>query len=291
MRDYTSPLPDGRSLTLGARTLVMGILNVTPDSFADGGLYADPGRAVAAGLAMVEAGVDIIDVGGESTRPGAGEVSADEEVRRVLPVIRSLAGQVAVPVSVDTYKASVARAAVDAGAGIINDVSGLAYDPALAAVAAASRAVLVLMHMRGHPADMYAHAHYERLASEVASELQASIDRALAAGVRREAIILDPGVGFAKRPEHSFGVIARLDDPAFVALDRPWLVGPSRKSYLKSVLGDLAPEDRDWGTAAAVTASVLMGAHIVRVHAVKEMVQVVRVADKIRALRGASPPA
>jgi len=147
------------------------------------------------------------------------------------------------------------------------------------------------MHMRGHPADMYAHAHYERLASEVASELQASIDRALAAGVRREAIILDPGVGFAKRPEHSFGVIARLDDPAFVALDRPWLVGPSRKSYLKSVLGDLAPEDRDWGTAAAVTASVLMGAHIVRVHAVKEMVQVVRVADKIRALRGASPPA
>jgi dihydropteroate synthase len=235
--------------------------------------------------------VDIIDVGGESTRPGAGEVSADEEVRRVLPVIRSLAGQVAVPVSVDTYKASVARAAVDAGAGIINDVSGLAYDPALAAVAAASRAVLVLMHMRGHPADMYAHAHYERLASEVASELQASIDRALAAGVRREAIILDPGVGFAKRPEHSFGVIARLDDPAFVALDRPWLVGPSRKSYLKSVLGDLAPEDRDWGTAAAVTASVLMGAHIVRVHAVKEMVQVVRVADKIRALRGASPPA
>jgi dihydropteroate synthase len=291
MRDYTIPLPDGRSLTLGARTLVMGILNVTPDSFADGGLYADPGRAVAAGLAMVEAGVDIIDVGGESTRPGAGEVSADEEVRRVLPVIRSLAGQVAVPVSVDTYKASVARAAVDAGAGIINDVSGLAYDPALAAVAAASRAVLVLMHMRGHPADMYAHAHYERLASEVASELQASIDRALAAGVRREAIILDPGVGFAKRPEHSFGVIARLDDPAFVALDRPWLVGPSRKSYLKSVLGDLAPEDRDWGTAAAVTASVLMGAHIVRVHAVKEMVQVVRVADKIRALRGASPPA
>jgi dihydropteroate synthase len=174
-------------------------------------------------------------------------------------------------------------------------VSGLAYDPGLAAVAAASGAGLVLMHMRGHPADMYAHAHYEDLASEVASELRTSVDRALAAGVRREAIILDPGVGFAKRPEHSFGVIARLDDPAFAALDRPWLVGPSRKSYLKSVLDGLAPgglapddsaaKDRDWGTAAAVTASVLMGAHIVRVHAVKEMVQVVRVADKIRALR------
>lgn len=291
IREYTIPLPNGRRVTLGARTLVMGILNVTPDSFADGGLYVDPGRAVEAGLAMIAAGVDIIDVGGESTRPGAAEVSADEELRRVLPVIRGLAGQVGVPISVDTYKASVARAAVDAGAVVINDVSGLAYDPGLAAVAAASGAGVVLMHMRGHPADMYAHAHYENLASEVASELRTSIDRALAAGVRREAIILDPGVGFAKRPEHSFGVIARLDDPAFVALDRPWLVGPSRKSYLKSALGDLAPDDRDWGTAAAVTASVLMGAHIVRVHAVKEMVQVVRVADKIRALRGASPPA
>jgi dihydropteroate synthase len=295
-RDYIIPVASGRSLVLGPRTLVMGILNVTPDSFADGGLYVDPERAVEAGLAMVAAGVDIIDVGGESTRPGAGAVSADEEQRRVLPVIRALAGQVAVPISVDTSKASVARAAVDAGAGIINDVSGLAYDPGLAAVAAASGAGLVLMHMRGHPADMYAHAHYDNLASEVASELRASMDIAIRAGVRLESIILDPGVGFAKRPEHSFGVIARLDDPAFAALDRPWLVGPSRKSYLKSVLGDLAPDDlalnnRDWGTAAAVTASVLMGAHIVRVHAVKEMVQVVRVADKIRALRGASPPA
>jgi dihydropteroate synthase len=291
-RDYTIPLPNGRALTLGARTLVMGILNVTPDSFADGGLYVDPGRAVAVGVGMVEAGVDIIDVGGESTRPGAGQVSAEEELRRVLPVIRGLVGQVgAVPVSVDTYKAAVARAAVEAGAGVINDVSGLAYDPELAAVAADSGAGLVLMHMRGESSDMYAHARYQDLAREVASELRRSMDIAIEAGVRRESIILDPGVGFAKRPEHSFGVLARLDDPALAALDRPWLVGPSRKSYLKAVLGDIAPAERDWGTAAAVTAAVLMGAHIVRVHAVKEMVQVVRVADKIRALRGAFPPA
>jgi len=291
-RDYTIPLPNGRSLTLGQRTLVMGILNVTPDSFADGGLYVDPGRAVAAGLEMVAAGVDIIDVGGESTRPGAAQVSGEEELLRVLPVIRSLAAQVgATPISVDTYKASVAQAAVDAGAGVINDVSGLDYDPELAAVVAASGAGLVLMHMRGRPADMYAHAQYADLAREVASELQHSMDIAMRKGVRRESIILDPGVGFAKRPDHSFAVMARLDDPALAALDRPWLVGPSRKSYLKAVLGDVAAPDRDWGTAAAVTASVLMGAHIVRVHAVKEMVQVVRVADKIRALRGGFPPA
>lgn len=269
----------------------MGILNVTPDSFADGGLYADAGRAVEAAVGMVEAGADIIDVGGESTRPGAAAVGADEEMGRVVPVIRALAGRVEVPISVDTYKASVARAAIEAGAGLVNDISGLAYDPALAGVAAAGQAGLVLMHMRGHSSDMYAHARYDDLAGEVARELRGSLNRAMQAGVPREAIILDPGVGFAKRPEHSFGVLARLDDPALAALDRPWLVGPSRKSFLGAALGARPPAERDWGTAAAVTAAVLMGAHIVRVHAVKEMVQVVRVADKIRALRAVSPPA
>jgi dihydropteroate synthase len=284
-RDYTIPLPDGRALTLGPRTLVMGILNVTPDSFADGGLYTEASRAVDAAQAMVEAGADIIDIGGESTRPGAAAVDADEELRRVLPVIRAVAARTQTPISVDTNKADVARAALDAGAALVNDISGLQYDPALADVVAEKGAGLVLMHMRGHSSDMYAHARYEDLTGEVARELRVSMDVALRAGVPREAIILDPGVGFAKRPEHSFGVIARLDDPALAALDRPWLVGPSRKSFLRDALGDLPPDERDWGTAAAVAASVLLGAHIVRVHAVKEMVQVVRVADKIRSLR------
>jgi dihydropteroate synthase len=291
LRDYTIPLPNGRSLTLGPRTLVMGILNVTPDSFADGGLHADPARAVAAAEAMLEAGVDIIDVGGESTRPGAAVVEADEELRRVLPVIRGVAARTGIPISIDTYKAPVARAALDAGAALVNDISGLTYDPALAGVVAAHGAGLVLMHMRGHSSDMYAHARYEDLAGEVARELWASLAAATRAGVAREAIILDPGVGFAKRPEHSFGVLARLDDPALAALDRPWLVGPSRKSFLREVLGERPPAERDWGTAAAVAAAVLVGAHIVRVHAVKEMVQVVRVADKIRALRAGALPA
>jgi dihydropteroate synthase len=291
-RHYIIPLPGGRSLTLGPRTLVMGILNVTPDSFADGGLYLDPARAVAAAQEMVDAGADIIDVGGESTRPGAAAVvDADEEMRRVLPVIRGLVAQIATPISVDTYKASVARAALDAGASLVNDISGLAYDPALAGVVAERRAGLVLMHMRGRSSDMYAHAHYEDLVGEVAQELWGTLEVATQAGVAREAIILDPGVGFAKRPEHSFGVLAHLDAPALAALDRPWLVGPSRKSYLKAALGDTTPAERDWGTAAAVAAAVLLGAHIVRVHAVKEMVQVVRVADKIRALRAGTPPA
>jgi len=240
---------------------------------------------------MVEAGADIVDVGGESTRPGAGVVDAAEEMGRVLPVIRGIAAQTRTPVSVDTYKASVARAAIEAGAVIVNDISGLAYDPALAQVAAEGRAGLVLMHMRGHSSEMYAHAQYADLVSEVGAELRVAMAVATRAGVPREAIILDPGVGFAKRPEHSFGVLARLDDPALTALDRPWLVGPSRKSFLRAALGDLPPAGRDWGTAAAVTAAVLVGAHIVRVHAVKEMVQVVRVADKIRALRAATPSA
>ncbi len=284
-RDYIIPLPDGRSLTLGPRTLVMGILNVTPDSFADGGRYSGPKQAVKAALAMVEAGADIIDVGGESTRPGAAAVDAGEELRRVLPVVRAIAAQTDTPISVDTYKAEVARAALDAGAVIVNDVSGLHYDPALADVVAEKRAGLILMHMRGHPVDMYAHARYDDLTGEIAQELSASMDVALRAGVPREAIILDPGVGFAKRPEHSFAIIALLDNWSFAALDRPWLLGPSRKSFLRDALGDVPPGERDWGTASAVTGSVLAGAHIVRVHAVKEMVQVVRVADKIRLLR------
>jgi dihydropteroate synthase len=279
-KHFTVPLPGGRALELGERTLIMGILNITPDSFADGGIHLDAGRAVDAGLRMVEAGADILDVGGESTRPGADEVGADEELRRVLPVIERLAAQTTAHISIDTYKAVVAREAVARGAGIINDISGLQYDPELAGVAAETHAALVLMHTRGRSRTMYDLAVYDDVVGEVQAELGQAIARATGAGVRREAVILDPGFGFAKKADHSYTLLAHLGDLA--ALDRPILSGPSRKSFLKQALGERLPADREWGTAAAVTVSVLAGAHIVRVHGVAAMADVVRVADRLR---------
>ncbi len=263
----------------------MGILNVTPDSFADGGRHHDPGRAIDVGLRMVADGADLLDIGGESTRPGAATVDADEELRRVLPVIDGLARQTAVPLSIDTYKASVAQAALDAGASIVNDISGLRHDADLAGVVADRRAAIILMHTRGRSQDMYAQADYGDVVADVVRELADSVATARQAGIDASAIAVDPGIGFAKRASQSFEVLARLDNPAWAALDYPLLVGPSRKSFLQEALGARTPDDREWGTAAAVTAAVLAGAHIVRVHGVKEMVQVVRVADKIRWLR------
>jgi dihydropteroate synthase len=256
----------------------MGILNITPDSFSDGGLRLDPDRAVADGLQMIADGADILDIGGESTRPGADPLPADEEMRRVLAVVERLADHAVV--SIDTYKAKVAREAVRRGAVMINDVSGLLYDPHLAAVAADTGAALVLMHTRGRSHDMYEHAVYGDVVGEVRDELTGAIDRATAAGVARDSIVVDPGFGFAKKATHSVELLARLGELA--SLDRPILSGPSRKSFLKAALGDRLPPAREWGTAAAVTASVLAGAHIVRVHAVREMIDVVRVADLIR---------
>jgi dihydropteroate synthase len=279
-RHYSIRLPNKPPLLLGARTLVMGILNVTPDSFADGGVHLDADRAVEAGVRMVADGADILDVGGESTRPGAEPLPADEELRRVLPVIERLAARVNVPISIDTYKASVAREALARGATIVNDVSGLLYEPELGEVVARADAAVVLMHTRGRSKGMYDLAVYDEVAAEVTKELASAIERAERVGVPRDAIILDPGVGFAKRAEHSFEILARLD--ALAALDRPILCGPSRKSFLRAAIGDRAPAEREWGTAAAVTASVLFGAHIVRVHGVREMVDVVRVADQVR---------
>ena len=262
----------------------MGILNVTPDSFADGGQHFDFDRAVAAGMRMVAEGADIIDVGGESTRPGAEPLPEDEELRRVLPVVERLAAQTEAPISIDTYKANVAREAVARGAVIINDVSGLQYDPALGTVASDTGAALILMHTRGRSSGMYELAVYDDVVGEVTRELSSAIGRAIDAGVLRDKIVVDPGFGFAKRAEHSYEVLAHLD--ALAALDRPILSGPSRKSFLKAVLGEREPGQREWGTAAAVTASVLLGVHIVRVHGVKEMVDVVRVADRIREAHG-----
>ena len=280
-RRFTIPLPDGRTLTLGDRTLVMGIVNVTPDSFSDGGVLSDPARAVDAGVQMVDAGADILDVGGESTRPGAAPLDEAEERRRVLPVIEALAARVSVPISVDTYKAAVADAAVQAGAAIVNDISGLRYEPALGAVAAKYGAGLVLMHTRGRSREMYQQASYHDIVDEVLDELRESMTFAARAGVARDRILLDPGLGFAKHPAHSYEALGRLQE--FGELGRPLVVGASRKGFLSKPLGrEIPAAQRDWATAAAVAASVLAGAHIVRVHAVAEMVDVVRVADEIR---------
>ena len=259
----------------------MGVLNVTPDSFAESASRLDPEVAIDAALGMEAAGADLIDVGGESTRPGSKPVSARDELARILPVLRGLSRRLRIPVSVDTYKRDVAEAALDAGASIVNDISGLHYEPALAGIVADRGAALILMHTRGRSNNMYTEAIYDDLIGEIGAELHESIGIAVSAGVSVERILVDPGIGFAKRPAHSYGVLAGL--PALATLlDRPLLVGPSRKSFMRDAVGDRPPAERDWGTAAAVTAAVLAGAHIVRVHAVAQMVQVVRVAEEIR---------
>ena len=278
---YTVPLPDGRVLDLGSRPLVMGILNVTPDSFAEASPRTDPLAAVEHAVRMEEEGADIIDVGGESTRPGADPLPAAEEAARVLPVLRLLRGRVRVPISIDTYKAEIAEAAIAEGAAIVNDVSGLLYEPALAGVVARTGAALVLMHTRGRSKAMYQEAGYDDVVGDVMRELGERLRAAIDAGVAREQVIVDPGIGFAKRAADSYGVLARLPELA-TGLGRPILAGPSRKSFMQGALGTRPAPGRDWGTAAAVTAAVLAGAHIVRVHAVAEMVQVVRVAEEIR---------
>jgi dihydropteroate synthase len=280
---YHVPIAHGGLLHLGDRPLVMGILNVTPDSFAER-RPLDVNGAVEAALRMEAEGADLLDVGGESTRPGAAPVPAEEELVRVLPVIQALAARVHIPISIDTYKSSVARACLAEGAMIVNDVSGLRRDESLAETAAAAGAALVLTHSRGRSDAMYAEARYADIIDDVAAELEASIERASSRGLDRERLILDPGIGFAKRAAHSYGVLARLPELA-ARLGRPLLVGPSRKSFMNEALDSRPAIERDWGTAAAVTAAVLGGSHIVRVHAVGEMAQVVRVAEQIR--RGA----
>ena len=258
----------------------MGVLNVTPDSFSDGGLAYDADRAIDRALAIEAEGADIVDIGAESTRPGADSVDAAEEWRRLKPVFKGLAGRLRIPISVDTYRAETARRALDHGVAIVNDISGLGYDAGLGSIVAARGAVLVLMHTRGRSREMYDEARYSNVVAEVASELQRSIERAIGSGVPWDRLVVDPGLGFAKRAPHSFAVLAATD--CFASLGRPVLVGPSRKSFLAAAAAARPPQDRDWATAAAVTAAVLGGAHIVRVHRVAEMVEVVRVADAIR---------
>lgn len=267
-----------REFLLGRRPWLMGILNVTPDSFSDGGAYQDPEAAAERGLALAADGADIIDIGGESTRPGADPVPAEEEVRRVVPVVAALRKRVPVLVSVDTTKAEVARRALDAGADIINDVSALRFDPALAGVVAGSGAGLVLMHMKGTPRTMQAAPVYEDLLGEVRGFLELRLRDAVAAGVAADRILLDPGIGFGKRLEHNLTLINRLD--VFEDLGRPLVLGPSRKSFIGKIL-DAPPQERLEGTIAAAVIGLVRGARILRVHDVREVRRALRVAEAI----------
>jgi dihydropteroate synthase len=268
------------TLALGERTLVMGIVNVTPDSFSDGGAFLDPAAAVEHGLRLASEGADILDVGGESTRPGAAPVSTEEELRRVVPVVRGLAARCAVPVSVDTTKAAVARAALDAGASIVNDISALRFDPALGPAVAAAGAALVLMHMRGEPRTMQQEPRYDDLLGEVRAELAAALARAEAAGIDPGRTLLDPGIGFGKTLEHNLALIERLAE--LEALGRPILVGPSRKSFIGRITG-APPGERVEGTLAACCLAAARGAHAVRVHDVAAVRRGLAVADAILA--------
>jgi dihydropteroate synthase len=267
-----------RTLELGARTAIMGIVNVTPDSFSDGGAWLDPDAAIAHGLALAAEGADILDVGGESTRPGSAPVSEQEELRRVVPVIRGLAAGTAVPISVDTTKAAVAAEALAAGATIVNDVSALRFDPELGGVVARAGAALVLMHMQGEPRTMQQAPHYADLLGEVRAELAAALARAGAAGVDPALVLVDPGIGFGKSLEHNLELLERLD--ALAPLGRPLLVGPSRKSFIGRVL-DVPPAERLEGTIAACCLAADRGAHVVRVHDVAPVRRALAVADAI----------
>jgi dihydropteroate synthase len=267
-------------LDLFRRTHIMGVLNVTPDSFSDGGRYLDTDKAVKRALEIEKEGADIIDIGGESTRPGAIPLSPEEELSRVIPVIERLKSRLKIPISIDTYKASVAREAIQAGASIINDISGLRFDPDMASVASEYDVPVVIMHIKGTPRDMQVNPFYQDLIGEIIGYLQEGISIALKAGVDKDRIIIDPGIGFGKSFEHNLEIINRLDE--FKSLGMPVLFGPSRKSFIGKIL-DLPADDRLEGTAAAVAIGIMKGANIVRVHDVSSMVRVARVAEAIKA--------
>jgi dihydropteroate synthase len=277
-----------RKLPIGERTLIMGVLNVTPDSFSDGGEFFSLDKALAHAEEMIAEGADIIDVGGESTRPGgAAIVSAEEEIQRVLPVIKQLVARSTVPISIDTTKASVARAALDAGASIVNDISGLRFEPELADEVAKSAAGLVLMHSLGTPGALHGLPPVPNIIEEVTSSLRSSIALAEQHGVKRESIIIDPGIGFGKSQEQNIELIAKLDQLIAAFPDFPLLIGTSRKSFLGRILADAdgnpAPKDqRLHATMATMTAALLRGAHIIRVHDVKPAVETLKISDAIK---------
>jgi len=283
-RDHFVIKSPQRSLEAGGRTLVMGVLNCTPDSFSDGGRYLSKSAAVEHGLQMVEAGADIIDVGGESTRPagtygaGAQPVSEAAEMERVLPVITALAKSTAALISIDTYKSLVAEAAIQAGAGMVNDISGLQFDPHMPEVVEHYHVPVVIMHVKGTPRDMQQNPRYENVIDELYQYFEVQAEVARLAAIPRERLIIDPGLGFGKRLRDNYDILLRLEE--FRGLGCPILVGPSRKSFIGQVLG-LPVDQRLEGTAAAVAMAVAHGAHLVRVHDVREMSRVVRIVDTI----------
>jgi dihydropteroate synthase len=271
------------TIECGRRTLVMGVLNVTPDSFSDGGQFLEPDVALARAIAMVEEGADIVDIGGESTRPGSDPVPADEEIERVVPLIERLVGDVPVPISVDTRKAAVAKAALDAGAVIVNDVSAGA-DPEMFAVVRDAGAGMVLMHMQGDPKTMQQAPHYGDVVAEVKEFLRERVEAAEFAGIDSHCLAVDPGIGFGKELEHNLALLRHVEELA--DLGRPVLVGPSRKRFIQALLGGMPTEVRVDGTAGAVAWLATRGVHIVRVHDVKQMARVVKVVDAIAGTDG-----
>lgn len=277
----------GHRLVMGEKTLVMGILNVTPDSFSDGGLFAETRRAVAHGIKMAQQGADIIDVGGESTRPFSDPVSEIEEISRVVPVIQELANCIDIPISIDTAKAGVAQKALEAGASIVNDISALNHDPGMGEVVAKAKAPVILMHMAGTPKTMQENPTYEDVTRQVRDFLGKAIKRALAVGIPREMIIVDPGIGFGKTISHNLLLIKKLD--ILTSLDVPVLVGPSRKSFIKKILEnglkkyERSPDNMDMeiGTQAVLAMAARAGAHIVRVHDVAKARVTMLLADAL----------
>ncbi|MEK7280454.1 MAG: dihydropteroate synthase, partial [Nitrospirota bacterium] len=269
----------GFSLDLSARTHIMGILNVTPDSFSDGGLFVEEEKAVTHAKKMVEEGADIIDIGGESTRPGAKPVAVEEEIRRVIPLIERLSNEIDVPISIDTYKSEVATAALEAGARIINDISGLRFDQEMAGLAAEKEVPVIIMHMKGTPQEMQDAPSYDSVMGEIYSFLKERIDYAISAGIKHEKIVIDPGIGFGKKVSDNLVILDAIDE--LRGLGCPMLLGTSRKSFIGKIL-DLREGERVEGTAATVAAGILKGIHILRVHDVGSMVQVARMIDAIK---------
>lgn len=271
-RDFT--------LDFNKKTYIMGVLNVTPDSFSDGSLYFDKEKAIDHALQLVEDGADILDIGGESTRPGSEPVSLEEEIRRTLPVIEAVSKKVKIPISIDTYKTDVARRALDAGASIVNDISGLRFDSEMPKLVAEYGVPVVIMHIKGRPKDMQANPAYEALIPEIMDYLRISIRLAAKFGIRDDRIIIDPGIGFGKTFEHNLQIIKNLKE--FTLLGKPVTVGVSRKAFIGKILGDAPALERLEGTAAAAAISIFNGANIVRVHDVKEISKVAKVADAIK---------
>jgi len=279
-KKFQIQLPNGSTIVLGERTVIVGILNVTPDSFSDGGLHFEAGRAVDRALELESEGADILEIGGESTRPGSGRVSAKEELSRVLPVIRKLAGHIRIPIAIDTYKSEVAAEAIANGVSLVNDVSALRFDPALADVMARESAALVLMHMRGEPATMQSTASSSDIFGEIESDLKQAIRLAESQGVSRDRIVIDPGIGFGKSLEQNLAILNHLD--RLEAFNLPVMIGTSRKSFIGRLTAT-RESARVFGTAASVAIGIIRGAHLVRVHDVKEMVEVSKIADAIAA--------